>query len=107
MDLDKIFLRNEMPQFETPQFNNKIDIYVKQRNGKKCITMIEGLPEDKDKLKVYSKDLRKMLGCSCSVIGEKDVYILKLSGKDTVNIINYLTNNLDIKREDITIHGDI
>jgi len=98
MDLDKIFLRNEMPQFETPQFNNKIDIYVKQRNGKKCITMIEGLPEDKE---------RKMLGCSCSVIGEKDVYILKLSGKDTVNIINYLTNNLDIKREDITIHGDI
>jgi translation initiation factor 1 len=107
MDFNKIFLQNDISQFDTPQFNNKIDIYVKQRNGKKCITMIEGLPEDKDKLKAYAKDLRKKLGCSCSVISEKDVYILKLSGKDTGNIINYLTNNLDIKHEDITIHGDI
>ena len=72
MDFNKIFLQNDISQFDTPQFNNKIDIYVKQRNGKKCITMIEGLPEDKDKLKAYAKDLRKKLGCSCSVISEKD-----------------------------------
>jgi len=88
------------------KFNDNIDIYVKQRNGKKCITTIHGLEDDNEKLKIYSKDLRKLLGCSCSISVEGDEQILKLSGKDTNTIVEYLTNKLEIKKENITIHGD-
>ena len=88
--------------------DKNIDIYLKQRNGRKYTTTIHGLNCDKDTLKMYAKDLRKLLGCSCSLDKheETDETILKLSGKDTVTICNYLVENLNIKKENIVIHGN-
>ena len=87
---------------------NLVDIYIKQRNGRKCITLIEGLKNDKDLLKSYSKDLRKIMGCSCSVNLNEETgsYQLKLSGKDIQNICKYLIDNLNIKVENIKVHGE-
>ena len=85
-----------------------IDIFVKQRNGRKCITTIHGLNCDKNTLKIYAKDLRKLLGCSCSLDkdDETEQSILKLSGKDTPKICTYLIEKLDIKKENIVVHGN-
>ena len=89
-------------------FDKNVDIYLKQRNGRKYITTIHGLTDDKNKLKVYAKDLRKLLSCSCSLDkhDETDETILKLSGKNTEKICSYLIENLEVKKENIVIHGD-
>lgn len=88
------------------QLDNNIDIKVSQRNGRKCITTIHGLHFDKVILKNYAKDLRKLLGCSCSIDkDEQDEVYLKLSGKDTTKICQYLIEKLDIKKENIIVHG--
>lgn len=88
--------------------DKNIDIYLKQRNGRKYITTIHGLTDDKSKLKVYAKDLRKLLSCSCSLDkhDETNETILKLSGKNTPKICSYLIEKLDVKKENIIIHGD-
>ena len=104
MDFSKLTVSNNVDKIE--DFDSNIDIYVKQRNGRKCITTIHGLGEDKEKLKVYSKDLRRLLGCSCSISNEDDETFLKLSGKDTPTITNYLIEKLKIKLENIIIHGN-
>ena len=107
MDFNQLSVPGDTKQVDKlDKFNDNIDIYVKQRNGRKCITTIHGLGDDKDKFKIYSKDLRKLLGCSCSISEDQDELILKLSGKDTIKITEYLVNNLDIKKENIVVHGD-
>ena len=109
MDFNKLNSNNESSNSNiVDKFDDSIDIYVKQRNGKKSITTIYGLGQDTEKLKIYSKDLRKILGCSCSISKdqETDCQILKLSGKDTINVLKYLTTKLNIDREIITIHGE-
>jgi len=85
--------------------NQYIDIYVKQRNARKCITTIEGLCNDKDILKSYAKDLRKKIACSCCVDCDNGNYFLKLSGKDVDAIKEYLINTLNIDEDKIRIHG--
>ena len=84
-----------------------VDIFVKQRNGKKCITSIYGLGEDNELLKSYSKDLRKLINCSCSIDEDEESKksFLKLSGKDTEKVCKYLIEKLKIKKENIRVHG--
>lgn len=88
-------------------FDEIVDIFVKQRNGKKCITSIYGLGEDNELLKSYSKDLRKLINCSCSIDNdeESNKCFLKLSGKDTEKVCKYLLEKLKIKKENIRVHG--
>ena len=84
-----------------------VDIYVKQRNGKKCITSIYGLGEDNELLKSYSKDLRKLINCSCSIDEDEENKrsFLKLSCKDTEKVCKYLIEKLKVKQENIRVHG--
>jgi len=105
MDFNKLNISTNVQNVEKVSSFGNIDIYVKQRNGRKYITTIHGLDTDKENLKVYSKDLRKLLGCSCSISNEDDDIFLKLSTKDTNQIINYLREKLNLKLENITIHG--
>ena len=89
------------------QIDKNIDIYLIQRNARKYTTIICGLSNDESILKNYAKDLRKILGCSCSLDknNETQKINLKLSGKDTQKICSYLIENLNIRKENIIIHG--
>ena len=83
-----------------------IDIYVQQRNVRKRIITIEGLGNDKDVLKNYAKQLRKILNCSCSVDSNaENNYFLKMSGKDLDEIKKFLTEKLNIDINLIRVHG--
>ena len=98
--------KKEKEEIEIEIESNFIDIYIKQRNGRKSITMIEGLGDDKNKLKLIVKELRKKMSCGGSVSTNKDgnLYI-KFSGKDLENIVKYLINVLNYDKDDIRIHG--
>jgi translation initiation factor 1 len=88
--------------------SESIDIHVKQRNGRKRITTVEGLGNDKDNLKSISKELRKKMSCSGSVNSNDDgEYFIKFSGKNTAVIIQYLMEKLHYKREQIHVHGEV
>ena len=84
-----------------------IDIYVQQRNARKKIITIQDLGNDKEILKGYAKQLRKILSCSCSIdTNEDNQYFLKMSGKDLDEIKKYLVEKLNIDINLIRVHGE-
>lgn len=102
--MENILFNNQYDDIEENNEYN-INIYVKQRNARKCITTIQGLSSNKIILKNYSKKLRKILNCSCSIAKDDDNYFLKLSSKDVDKIISYLVNILEISKDNIKVHG--
>ena len=86
---------------------NKIDIYLKQRTGRKYVTEIFGINfNDEEKLKTLAKDLRKKFSCCCSIEKNDNSPYLKLSSKDINAITNFLIKTFNISKDNIIIHGD-
>jgi translation initiation factor 1 len=75
----------------------KIHLRTQQRNGKKCITTIQGLDDDLD-IKRIAKAMRKQFNCNGS-IDEHEQYglIIQLQGDQRDNVIEWL-----IKEEILT-----
>ena len=107
MDFDNLKNNSSIQILNLEEIDKNIDIYLIQRNARKYTTIICGLSNDESILKNYAKDLRKILGCSCSLDknDETQKINLKLSGKDTQKICSYLIENLNIRKENIIIHG--
>ena len=105
MEFNNLSFTNDIKDKDQNEINEQIDIYIKQRNGRKCITIIQGLINDKDLLKSYAKAFRKLLSCSCTVDTDKESgdYFLKLSGKESDKIVTYLVNNLQINKSNSMI----
>ena len=70
MDLNNFILDNDSSEDENQieQEISKIDIYIKQRNGRKSITIIEGLNQDKIHLKKIAKDLLRYNKDDCLAV---------------------------------------
>jgi len=107
MDLNNFILDNDSSEDENQieQEISKIDIYIKQRNGRKSITIIEGLNQDKIHLKKIAKDLAKKMSVSGAV--KKDdlgKFIIKFSGNNPKTIIEYLIN-INYEKNNIHVHG--
>lgn len=80
----------------------RINIRVQQRNGKKSITSIEGLPFDLD-LKKLLRHLRKHLATNGTVI----IYerIIQLQGDKREETARFLIDHNICSKDDIWIHG--
>ena len=86
---------------------NKIDIYLKQRTGRKYITEIFGINfNNEERLKTFAKDLRKKFSCCCSIEKNDNITYLKLSSKDINSITNFILKTFNISKDKIVIHGD-
>ena len=48
MEFNNLSFTNDIKDKDQNEINEQIDIYIKQRNGRKCITIIQGLINDKD-----------------------------------------------------------
>ena len=84
--------------------SEKVHIRIKQRNGKKSITTIEGLHKDLDKL-VICKDLRKNLHCNGSVQTVNNVIAIQLFGDQRLTSKKFLIDNSIVAESEIVIHG--
>jgi translation initiation factor 1 (eIF-1/SUI1) len=107
MDLNELLNNNISKQVNEVEIN-KIDIYLKQRTGRKYITEIFGINFDnEERLKTLAKDLRKKFSCCCSIEkNDSNNIYLKLSSKDINSITNFLSNTFNISKDNIIIHGD-
>ena len=83
----------------------KVDIRKQARNGRKCMTLIEGLAEDLD-IKKIAKHLAKTLQCSASILqNEKVGEVIKLSGDKIKEVKEFLIKEEIYKESNIIIHG--
>lgn len=86
----------------------KLHIRVQKRNGRKCITTIEGFEEDLD-VKRICKAMRKQFNCNGNVINdEKNTDVMQLQGDQRENVKQWILDNEVIGRNEadrIVVHG--
>jgi translation initiation factor 1 len=105
-----------MKEFERIDFakqmsftKNKYHIRVQQRNGRKCITTLDGLEEDLD-LKRICKAMREEFSCNGNVVmkeGEEEG-VIQLQGDQRDNIKTWLLEQeiiLKSESDRIVVHG--
>lgn len=89
---------------------NKYHIRVQQRNGRKCITSLDGLEEDLD-LKRICKAMRTAFSCNGNVVMKDDedsTGVIQLQGDQRENIKQWLLEQQIILKnevERIVVHG--
>ena len=91
---------------ESEEICEKIHLRVQQRNGRKCITTVEGLDSLDIDLKKILKRFKKRFSCNGAIQeSEKKKKILQLSGDQRKGISDFLSKNEISKQEDIVVHG--
>lgn len=83
----------------------KIHLRLRQRNGRKTITTIEGLASDLD-LKKIVKAMKKKFNCN-GVVKEDEKFgtVIQLSGDQRNQIYDFLSENEISSKDNIVIHG--
>ena len=84
-----------------------INIRLQQRNGRKTLTTVEGLPGyfDREKLDKFAKVCKKTFSCGASYISKGEfVDVLQLQG-DHRDELKALLMEAGIKAENLKVHG--
>lgn len=96
---------NDFEEHTNINCNDQIHIRQQMRNGKKCITIVEGLNENLD-LKNLLKTLRKKLSTNGSITkDEDDKPIIQLQGNMKRLVSEFLIENNICTETQIKIHG--
>ncbi|TXG67593.1 hypothetical protein EZV62_008868 [Acer yangbiense] len=90
-----------------PGAKGYVHLRVQQRNGKKCLTTVQGLREDFSYQKIL-KDLKKEFCCNGNVVQDKVMgKVLQLQGDQRMNVLNFLVKGKIVDKEQIKIHDSI
>ncbi|KAF8061590.1 translation initiation factor SUI1 [Lyophyllum atratum] len=81
-----------------------IHIRIQQRNGRKTLTTLQGLPKQYDTKKIL-KAFKKEFACNGTLVDdEKMGQVIQLQGDQRAKISNFLTEN-GIEKSTIKVHG--
>lgn len=82
-----------------------VHIRIQQRNGKKCLTTVQGLSKEY-KYERILKDIKKEFCCNGNVVQDKELgTVIQLQGDQRKNVSNFLVKAGLVKKEQIKIHG--
>lgn len=95
----------EAKDSDAPGTKENVHIRVQQRNGKKCLTTVQGLRKDFSYNKIL-KDLKKEFCCNGNVVQDKELgKIIQLQGDQRKNVSQFLVQAGILKKDQIKIHG--
>ncbi|KAI9365281.1 translation initiation factor SUI1 [Pilaira anomala] len=95
----------DVDQDKPQQQTNNIHLRVQQRNGRKTLTTLQGLPTEYDVKKIL-KSFKKVFACSGKIIEHEELgNILQLSGDQRLKIAEFLVSEHIVKKTEIVIHG--
>lgn len=82
-----------------------IHIRIQQRNGRKTLTTVTGLPKEFD-LKRILKVLKKEFATNGTIVDDDEVgQVIQFQGDQRQKIHDFIVNDLDIKKDKVKIHG--
>ncbi|KAH9610525.1 hypothetical protein KSS87_000997 [Heliosperma pusillum] len=85
--------------------NEYVHIWIRQRNGKKSLTTVQGLKKDYSYEKIL-KDVKKAFCCNGNVVQDKELgKIIQLQGDQRKNVANFLVQAGLTEKDGIKIHG--
>ncbi|MCO5562542.1 hypothetical protein L7F22_016170 [Adiantum nelumboides] len=82
-----------------------VHVRVQQRNGRKCLTTIQGLSKSFSYNKIL-KDLKKEFCCNGNVVNDLELgQVIQLQGDQRKNVSQFLVQAGVAKKEHIKLHG--
>ncbi|KIJ69226.1 hypothetical protein HYDPIDRAFT_145043 [Hydnomerulius pinastri MD-312] len=83
---------------------NYLHIRIQQRNGRKTLTTLQGLPKEYDPKKLL-KAFKKEFACNGNLVDDEEMgQVIQLQGDQRVKIANFLTEE-GIPKATIKLHG--
>jgi len=83
---------------------NYLHIRVQQRNGRKTLTTLQGLPKEYDPKKLL-KAFKKEFACNGTIVDDEELgQVIQLQGDQRYKISTFLTTE-GIPKSTIKIHG--
>ena len=84
---------------------NYIHIRIQQRNGRKTLTTVQGVPAEYD-LKRILKVLKKDFACNGNIVKDEEMgEIIQLQGDQRSKVCEFMMTQLGLKKKNIKIHG--
>ncbi|KAJ3247586.1 Eukaryotic translation initiation factor eIF-1 [Borealophlyctis nickersoniae] len=81
------------------------DIRIQQRNGRKTLTTVQGLPADLDQKRIL-KAFKKEFACNGTLVQDEDLgEVIQLQGDHRLKIQSFLAGNSIVAKDKIKIHG--
>ena len=104
MDLNNLN-KNQIDFGDHDEFTKqKIHIRKTQRNGRKCMTTVEGLADELD-LKKITRALKNIFKCNGAIVKDtNENEIIQLSGDQRNNVKDFLISEEIEKNDDVIIH---
>ncbi|EXF85789.1 dioxygenase [Colletotrichum fioriniae PJ7] len=93
---------------ETKQSQNYIHIRIQQRNGRKTLTTVQGLPKKFDQKKIL-KVIKKQFACNGTIVADSEMgEVIQLQGDQRKVVQEFLINTkegLGLDSKTIKVHG--
>ncbi|KAE8379216.1 translation initiation factor SU [Aspergillus bertholletiae] len=93
---------------ETKQSQNYIHIRIQQRNGRKTLTTVQGLPKKFDQKKIL-KVIKKKFACNGTIVTDSEMgEVIQLQGDQRKDVQEFLTDKkegLELDAKTIKVHG--
>ncbi|KAK8230370.1 translation initiation factor SUI1 [Phyllosticta capitalensis] len=93
---------------ETKQSQNYIHIRIQQRNGRKTLTTVQGLPKKFDQKKIL-KVIKKKFACNGTIVHDSEMgEVIQLQGDQRKDVQEFLTDKkegLELDAKTIKVHG--
>ncbi|KAL2219134.1 translation initiation factor SUI1 [Thermoascus aurantiacus ATCC 26904] len=93
---------------ETKQSQNYIHIRIQQRNGRKTLTTVQGLPKKFDQRKIL-KVIKKKFACNGTIVHDSEMgEVIQLQGDQRKDVQEFLTDKkegLELDAKTIKVHG--
>ena len=88
-----------------PENEFEVHIRIQQRNGRKCVTLVQGLPP-KLNMKKVTQYFKRNFCCNGTIVDDNEGNkILQLTGDQRKNVADFLTTEKICKKEQVKIHG--
>ncbi|KDP39133.1 hypothetical protein JCGZ_00890 [Jatropha curcas] len=88
-----------------PGAKEYVHIRIQQRNGRKSLTTVQGLPKEFSYEKIV-KALKKEFCCNGNVVQDKELgKVIQLQGDQRKNVQSFLVNAQLVRKDQIKIHG--
>ncbi|PWN88328.1 putative translation initiation factor SUI1 [Acaromyces ingoldii] len=83
---------------------NYIHIRIQQRNGRKTLTTLQGLPKEYDQKKIL-KAFKKEFACNGTIVEDEELgHVIQLQGDQRQKISAFLIEE-GINKTDVKVHG--
>ncbi|KAI9354886.1 translation initiation factor SUI1 [Zopfochytrium polystomum] len=82
-----------------------IHVRIQQRNGRKTLTTVQGIPAELDQKKVL-KAFKKQFACNGNIVQDDELgEVIQLQGDQRVKVLQFLTEQEIATKDKIKIHG--